>query len=83
MATYLVAVAVLDFNSSKVNGKNIFWARPNAAKNTTYASEIASDIFVAMEKFTKTPNVMPQTNFLAVPDFEAGAMENWGLITFR
>lgn len=83
MATYLVAFAVLDFNVSQVQGKNLFWARPNAAKDTAYASDIASKLFTTMEKFTKMPNIMPQTNFFAVPDFDAGAMENWGLITFR
>lgn len=83
MATYLVAISVLDFTVSKGKGKNLFWVRPNAATDTAYASDIASKLFTMMEKFTKIQNIMPQTNFLAVPDFDAGAMENWGLITFR
>ena len=83
MATYLVAFAVLDFKVSKANGKNKFWARPNALEDASHASEIAAEFFTFMKKFTKMPNIMPQTNFLAVPDFDAGAMENWGLITFR
>ena len=35
------------------------------------------------EDYYDIPFPLPKCDFVALPDFASGAMENWGLITFR
>lgn len=37
----------------------------------------------AMENYTGIPYALDKLDQVAVPDFYFGAMENWGLITYR
>jgi len=36
-----------------------------------------------MEIYTEIPYSNPKMDFLALPDFSFGAMENWGLNTYK
>lgn len=50
---------------------------------TTYAATIGPKILSHFEGFFNVSFPLPKQDMFAIPDFSAGAMENWGLITYR
>lgn len=84
MSTYLVAFVVSDF-ASLVDQKNNFtvWARPNAIDQAQYALEIGPRSLEILSDLFDEDYHLEKMDMVAVPDFAAGAMENWGLITYR
>jgi len=86
MSTYLVAFIVSNFKSISKSNKGIdisVYARPEQIQSTEYALEVATKILRFYESTYDIPYPLPKLDLVAIPDFEAGAMENWGLITFR
>jgi hypothetical protein len=85
MSTYLVAFIVSDFESLSSDAKYNFsaWARPNAIDNAQYSQAIGPRLVDFYEHYTGIDYEFPKIDQVAVPDFAAGAMENWGLITYR
>lgn len=85
MSTYLVAFIVSDFENlrSSQNGNVSVWARKSAIGQAQYALEIAPKILKHYEDFFQIKFPLPKIDMVALPDFSAGAMENWGLITYR
>ncbi|EDX14831.1 aminopeptidase Ey [Drosophila simulans] len=87
MSTYLVAYSVNDFShkpSTLPNG-TLFrtWARPNAIDQCGYAAEFGPKVLNYYEEFFGIKFPLPKVDQIAVPDFNIGAMENWGLVTYR
>ncbi|KAL3203643.1 hypothetical protein MRX96_041832 [Rhipicephalus microplus] len=82
MSTYLLAFVVSDFES-RGDDKFRVWARPNAISAVDYSLSIGPKILEFYEKYFSEKYPLPKTDMVAVPDFNAGAMENWGLVTFR
>ncbi|XP_055379130.1 aminopeptidase N-like [Condylostylus longicornis] len=96
MSTYLVAYTINDFgykdspmeklveNNDK-HGNVTFrtWARKNALDQAEYAAEIGPKILRYYEEYFDIKFPLPKMDEIAIPDFSAGAMENWGLITYR
>jgi aminopeptidase N len=82
MSTYLVAFVVCDFQS-KSDGNFAVWARRNAISQIDYALEIGPKILKHFEDFFDIKFPIPKMDMIAIPDFSMGAMENWGLITYR
>lgn len=82
MSTYLLAFIVSDFKSAGT-AKFSIWSREEAINATSYALEIGPKILHFYEQFFDIEYPLPKTDMAAVPDFSAGAMENWGLITYR
>uniref|UniRef100_A0A8C1Q8Z1 Aminopeptidase n=1 Tax=Cyprinus carpio TaxID=7962 RepID=A0A8C1Q8Z1_CYPCA len=48
-----------------------------------YALSVTGPILKFFEKYYNVPYPLPKSDQIALPDFNTGAMENWGLITYR
>ncbi|XP_055381285.1 puromycin-sensitive aminopeptidase-like protein isoform X2 [Condylostylus longicornis] len=84
MSTYLVAFTISDFvNITTPEGNFSVWARPNAIDSAKYALSIGPKILRNLENYFGIEFPLPKIDMIAIPDFHAGAMENWGLITYR
>ncbi|XP_041971233.1 aminopeptidase N-like isoform X2 [Aricia agestis] len=91
MSTYLVAYVLTDFKyteTSYLSKDNItkpirIWARPALISNTNYAANITPKLLMFYEDFFGIPYALDKIDLIAIPDFSSGAMENWGLITFK
>ncbi|RZB39723.1 Peptidase M1 domain containing protein [Asbolus verrucosus] len=88
MSTYLNAFVISNFTCDTVETKLPFrvCSRAEAANERKYALDISPKLMNYLENFTGIPyNVsgIGKMDQVAIPDFSAGAMENWGLITYR
>ncbi|XP_037773440.1 aminopeptidase N-like [Penaeus monodon] len=87
MSTYLVAFVVSDFVqiNTTVNDNVVLrvWARREAIDQAQYAMKVGPKILSFFEEYFDLPFPLPKMDMVALPDFSAGAMENWGLITYR
>lgn len=87
MSTYLVAFIVCDFKSvSAVTSTGIkvsIYATPDKWNQTHYALEAAVKLLEFYENYFNIYYPLPKQDLVAIPDFESGAMENWGLTTYR
>uniref|UniRef100_A0A182PNX7 Aminopeptidase N n=1 Tax=Anopheles epiroticus TaxID=199890 RepID=A0A182PNX7_9DIPT len=84
MSSYLLAFVVSDF-LFRVQGTQRVYVRPNAFNEATFALEAGNKILKVLDEHLDIPydSFMPKLDQIAVPDFAAGAMENWGLVTYR
>ncbi|CAG9861266.1 unnamed protein product [Phyllotreta striolata] len=89
MSTYLVAFVISDFDfkiGHPVDNNNVtfrIWARKDALDQVDFAAEVGPKCLAYYEKFFNIDYPLPKQDMVAIPDFSAGAMENWGLITYR
>ena len=86
MSTYLVAFIVCEFESKTavINNRNVsVWSRPSLVSDTEYALNITLIVLQYYESFFGIDYPLQKLDLVAIPDFSAGAMENWGLITYR
>ena len=87
LSSYLIAVCVGDLSASEpatVRGVPIrTWAVPPKRHLTGFAQECASAVLPLLEDYFGQPYAYGKLDQIGVPDFEAGAMENAGAITFR
>ena len=88
MSTYLLAFVVSDFKYSVGHNTSSgvsfrIWSREGALPQTEYATSIGPTVLEYFENYFSIPFPLPKQDMIAVPDFSAGAMENWGLVTYR
>ncbi|XP_027241026.2 glutamyl aminopeptidase isoform X2, partial [Cricetulus griseus] len=87
MSTYLVCFAVHQFTSVQRmsnSGKPLtIYVQPEQKQTAEYAANITKAVFDYFEEYFALNYSLPKLDKIAIPDFGTGAMENWGLITYR
>ncbi|RRK09384.1 M1 family peptidase [Lactiplantibacillus garii] len=88
MSTYLIAFAFGELQGKETKTKSgvtvgVFGTKAHKANELDFALDIAKRSIEFYEDFYQTPYPLPHSWQLALPDFSAGAMENWGLVTYR
>ncbi|KAL7055268.1 hypothetical protein AAHC03_024269 [Spirometra sp. Aus1] len=87
MSTYLVAMVIGHFDHSSVedsNGVKIRVFTPVGKAHYGYhALRMAKSALPFYADLFGTKFPLPKLDLIAIPDFSMGAMENWGLITYR
>lgn len=88
MSSYLVAFVFGDMQRKLTKTKSgveigVFATRAHQAKELDFALDIAKRSIEFFEDFYKTPYPLEHSYQVALPDFSAGAMENWGCVTYR
>ncbi|KAL5290109.1 NPEPPS family protein [Megaselia abdita] len=87
MSTYLVAVVVGEFDfveDKSSDGVTVRVYTPLGKKEQgLFALKVATKVLPYYNDYFKIAYPLPKMDLIAIADFSAGAMENWGLITYR
>jgi puromycin-sensitive aminopeptidase len=87
LSTYLVALAVGNLRASPpvLAGKTPIriWHVPGQSKLTEFGLVAARECLLRLQQYFGVPYPYAKLDLVAVPDFEAGAMENAGAVFFR
>ncbi|KAF7648502.1 hypothetical protein LDENG_00156040, partial [Lucifuga dentata] len=87
MSTYLVCFAVHQFGHvDRVSAQGIplrIYAQKSQLHTAEYAANTTKVIFDYFEGYFNMTYSISKLDKIAIPDFGTGAMENWGLITYR
>ncbi len=87
MPTYLVALVVAELEC--LEGKDSqgtvvrIYTTPGKKEQGRFALEVARHALPYFAKWFGIPYALPKCDMVALPDFASGAMENWGLVTYR
>ncbi|KAM3940672.1 leucyl-cystinyl aminopeptidase [Leptodactylus fuscus] len=86
MSTYLVAVIVSEMKNitADVNGTLVsVYAIPQKLDQAQYALNTSMTLLEFFSDYFGINYPLAKLDLVAIPDIQAGAMENWGLLTFR
>ncbi len=86
MSTYLVAFLVGDFKCTEGKSDGVpirACSTPDKVELTRFAVDSAKYVLHYYDTYFGIKYPMPKLDMVALPDFEAGAMENFGCITYR
>lgn len=87
MSTYLVAVVVGEFDYIEDKSSDGVLVRvytpPGKKEQGRFALEVATKVLPYYKDYFNIAYPLPKMDLIAIADFSAGAMENWGLITYR
>lgn len=88
MSTYLLAWVVGELNQKTAKTKRgvevSVWATPaQDTDSLNFALDVAVRTIDFYEQYFGVDYPLPKSDHVALPDFSSGAMENWGLITYR
>ena len=87
MSTYLLAFVVGDLTyieQEAVNNTRVgVWTTRGKEEQGRFALETSARMLSFFNDYFGIPYPMEKLDHIAIPDFAAGAMENWGCITYR
>lgn len=86
MSSYLVAFLVGDFQCTNGEQDGVairVCATPDKVSLTPYGVDVAKYVLHYYNNYFGIPYPLKKLDLIALPDFEAGAMENFGAITYR
>ena len=86
MPTYILAFAVGEFDSAEITGLSIpgrIYTPKGQAHRTKFAVKHTPGILRNLESYFGSSYPYEKLDFVAVPNFTHGAMENAGLVTYR
>lgn len=87
MSTYLLAFIIGELKVVETNDFRVpvrVFATPDRnIKHGRFSLDLAAKTLDFYEKTFDSKFPLPKMDMVAIPDFSAGAMENWGLITYR
>ncbi|KAK2997205.1 hypothetical protein RJ639_026490, partial [Escallonia herrerae] len=87
MSTYLVAVVVGLFDYVEdltPDGIRVqVYCQVGKADQGKFALDVAVKTLGLYKEYFAVPYSLPKLDMIAIPDFAAGAMENYGLVTYR
>jgi aminopeptidase 2 len=87
MSTYLLAFVIGELNYIETNNfrvpVRVYAPKDRDIEHGRFSLELAAKTLEFYEKTFASPFPLPKMDMIAIPDFSAGAMENWGLVTYR
>jgi puromycin-sensitive aminopeptidase len=87
MSTYLLAFVIGDLEYIEAKTKRGVKVRvftvPGKKEQGRFALDVAVKCIDFYESYFAIPYPLPVLDMIAIPDFESGAMENWGAVTYR
>lgn len=87
MSTYLLAFVVGEFDFIQAQTDHGVAVRvytpPGRASHGEFALKVATQSLDGYDDYFSISYPLPKLDMIAIPEFAAGAMENWGLVTYR
>jgi puromycin-sensitive aminopeptidase len=87
MSTYLLAFIIGELEHVERRSRDGVLVRvfttPGKIHQADFALDCATKIISFFNTYFDIPYPLPVLDLIAIPDFAAGAMENWGAITYR
>ena len=87
MSTYLLAFVVGDLTAVEAEAADgtlvRVWTTPGKENQAGFALDTSVKLLGYFNDYFGIPYPLPKLDHLAIPDFAAGAMENWGAVTYR
>ncbi len=88
MSSYLLAFVTGELHKKTTQTKsgvdvNVWATTAQPSDSLDFGLEVAKQSIEFFEDYFGVPYPLPKADHVALPDFSSGAMENWGLITYR